>query len=410
VYPNPWSTYDEARFIDVAADAATYEEDARFGTFVDIGREGLRDGVLIGGYRRDVDVGGVVLNAGLGHHYDETGNVLVFDTATDGGADRIINGYFGWDGALDRQSLNCIFGAYGEDGRNVGTPAAAGVVHPRYNAGGAWVNGAPTGYTPSTAIANDGWGAGVCISGDGTRVGMSCIEGSRIAVATISPLAVMAEEQIITPSGSPADVGQTRNLKMNLDGDIFVVGDHVAQKVWTFTRVGTTWSEVDVMTVAGGTYATEVVVSDDGTRLFVGDRTGAPSGGGQLYHYTRDGTGWSLVEIVVPSGSSSTDNFAGRGAVGIAPSGTTVAIGAAGDDTIATNQGKVYIFRIEGGLLVEKQAITATTVYGPALFGSAVACDDEMIVVGGSGDDHNNPGVTDNAGAVWSFVATSPFV
>ncbi|MCA8961875.1 MAG: hypothetical protein KDC38_15225 [Planctomycetes bacterium] len=97
----------------------------------------------------------------------------------------------------------------------------------------------------------------------------------------------------------------------------------------------------------------------------------------------------------------------------IPESGTTVAIdgevmvvGAHGDDDLGSYSGSVYVFRFDGVTWIEEQKLTASDGVAGDKFGSTVALDGDVLVVGSTLND--SPGTESGAayvfrhnGAIW---------
>lgn len=81
-------------------------------------------------------------------------------------------------------------------------------------------------------------------------------------------------------------------------------------------------------------------------------------------------------------------------------SGDTVVIGAEEDDDWGTNSGAAYVFMYDGSNWVEKQKLTAGPGSARDRFGTSVAIDGDIIVVGAIRDDDK----AYNAGAAYVFA------
>ena len=151
-----------------------------------------------------------------------------------------------------------------------------------------------------------------------------------------------------------------RSTIVRLDGDI-------AREVDVIT--------LDDRTVAGLGWSLAL----DGHRLLVG----APSGSADAYRaflFEADPAGWSLVRVI--NAGTAYDDFG----LSVALSEPMMAIGAPGDDEPAVDAGVVYLFAV-GGDGAPTASISAETPTVSARFGTALALDGELLVVGAPGAD-----------------------
>jgi hypothetical protein len=129
-----------------------------------------------------------------------------------------------------------------------------------------------------------------------------------------------------------------------------------------------------------------------------GFAVGAPYDGshGTVYVYNYDSITATLTAVISETIVSTGDEF-GRALAGV---GNKLLIGAPADDTGANNAGVAYLYDLNGNLL---HTFTNPVPHENDRFGSAVAGDANLIVIGASNDD---AGGTD-AGAVHLFDANS---
>lgn len=134
------------------------------------------------------------------------------------------------------------------------------------------------------------------------------------------------------------------------------------------------------------------VVAISGSTIVVGtpsDNTGGADSG-QAYIYDLAGT---LVATILNPSPATSDAFGGA----VAIDGSTIVIGAPGDDTDAVDSGAVYLFNATGGAPI-------STLVNPApgasvFFGQGVALSGNTIIVGAPGDDTG----ADNSGQAYLF-------
>ena len=125
-----------------------------------------------------------------------------------------------------------------------------------------------------------------------------------------------------------------------------------------------------------------------------GDDTGATDAGAA---YVFDATTGNLLRTLNNPTPAASDSFGSS----VAVSGSTVVVGASGDDTGATDAGAAYVFDASTGNLL--RTLNNPTPAASDFFGSSVAVSGSTVVVGAASDD---TGAT-NAGAAYVFDATT---
>ncbi len=142
--------------------------------------------------------------------------------------------------------------------------------------------------------------------------------------------------------------------------------------------------------VAGDNFGNSVAVS--GNTIVVGayrdDDSG--SGSGSVYIFERNQSGsnkWGQVIKLLASDGAAGDEFGDS----VAVSGNTVVVGADRDDDNGTNSGSIYIFKPNNGGNKWEQAkkIVASDGATADYFGHPVAISGSTVVVGAGGDDDN---------------------
>jgi hypothetical protein len=214
--------------------------------------------------------------------------------------------------------------------------------------------------------------------------------------------------------------------------------------VYVFTRSGTTWSQQAYIkasnTDSSDLFGSRVALSADGSTLAVG-ATGEDSAttgidgsqvfnnapnSGAVYVFTRSGTTWSQQAYIK---ASNTDTFDAFGAgVALSADGSTLAVGATGEDSAATgiggNQadnsgsdlGAVYVFTRSGTTWSQQAYIKASNTGVDDYFGNSIAlsADGSSLAVGANSEDSAATGINGdqtsnaapNSGAVYVFTRT----
>jgi hypothetical protein len=165
-----------------------------------------------------------------------------------------------------------------------------------------------------------------------------------------------------------------------------------------------------------------VALSADGSTLAVGapdeDSNATSIGGdeandaatdaGAVHVFVRSGTGWVRQAYVKASNTAAGDAF-GR-ALALSADGSTLAVGAPGEDGTATDSGAVYVFTRSGTAWTQQQRLKAAQPDANDAFGTAVslAGDGATLAASAPGEDGAPlAGETDNSlansGAVYVF-------
>ena len=239
-------------------------------------------------------------------------------------------------------------------------------------------------------------------------------------------------------------------VALSIDGNTLVVGapgeasatgvnpaDNTAPSagaVYVYTRSGATWTQQAYIKAsnaeAGDQFGFSVALSSDGNTLAVGatgedgpltgvtpgivDETtaagNAAPGAGAVYVFTRSiiaGT-WSQQAYVKASNTGVADNFGSS--VALSGDGSTLAVGAIGEDNPAAEAGAVYVFtRIGTAWTQQANIIRASNAGALDLFGFSVALsgDSNTLAVGAIGEasggieaDNSAP----SAGAVYVYL------
>ncbi|MCZ7678216.1 MAG: FG-GAP repeat protein [Sandaracinaceae bacterium] len=228
-----------------------------------------------------------------------------------------------------------------------------------------------------------------------------------------------------------------------INGDQADNSANSAGAVYVFRRSGTTWTQQAYIkasnTDPNDSFGWAVALSSDGSTLAVGalgedssatgvggnqaDNTGGPQAGA-AYVFVRSGVTWTQQAYIKASNTEARDSFGH--ALALSADGSTMAVGAWGEDSSATgiggNQadnaaataGAVYVF-VRSGVTWTQQAYvkSSNTDAGDSfgMFGLSLSADGSTLAVGATGEDSNATGVGGNqadnsasaSGAVYVF-------
>ena len=217
-----------------------------------------------------------------------------------------------------------------------------------------------------------------------------------------------------------------------------------AGAVYVFAPSGSGWAQQAYIKAsnaqAGDQFGFTVALSGDGTTLAVSanfEDGGAPGvngnqsdesapGAGAVYVFTRNGTAWTQQAYLKASNIAEGDRFGYS--LSLSDDGHTLAVGAIGEDSIATgvggNQtdnsaeqaGAAYVFTRTGGSWSQQAYLKASNTQGGDMFGFSVALsgDGNTLAVCGYDEDSSAEGVggdeSDNrsngSGAVYVMART----
>lgn len=211
-----------------------------------------------------------------------------------------------------------------------------------------------------------------------------------------------------------------------LDGDNLVVGAKYGEAAYVFSRSGSTWSQQQKLVASNPTvgdyFGTSVGI--DNNLIVVGSprEDGLSSNSGAAYVFLESGGTWTEEEKIKAANYTADDYFGGD----VAISGTTIAVGASGEDSYAlkvnhsafndnteVGSGAAYVFVRDQGnspLWPQQAYIKASNTGASDAFGAAIDLDGDTLVVGATGEDTLGYGInpTNNSsaassGAVYSY-------
>jgi hypothetical protein len=260
-----------------------------------------------------------------------------------------------------------------------------------------------TKLTPSDAAGHDQFGAAVAVSGDTVVVGAPLVGAAYV----YSPDGSGGHDEIkLTPSDVPT--GQDFGRSVDVSGRTIVVGDPFdsdagsqSGAAYVFTPDGSGGYDRVKLTVSDGAandrFGRSVAVS--GETIVVGaPGDGEPAfGSGSVYVFIPDGVGGYRETKLTAPDAESDDNFGEA----VATWGDTIVVGSPGDDDNGDSSGSVYRFAADRFGVFHAIELAASDGAAGDLFGGSVAISGTTIVVGASGDD--GPG--DQSGSAYVFSA-----
>ena len=320
------------------------------------------------------------------------------------------------------------------------TAGNAGAVYVFSRNGGVWEQQA---YVKASNTGADDWfGWAVSLSRDGNTLVVGAGEGSAatgvstdgggendntangagaVYVFSRNDDDIWSQQAYVKASNTRAGNRFGSVVSLSDDGNILAVGAPGRGAVYVFSRNDDDiWSQqADVKASNAGAsdrFGETVSLSADGNTLAVGaslkdsgedDNTAEYAGA--VYVFSRNSNIWSQQAYVKASNTEELDQFGS--AVSLSADGNTLAVGATGEDSIATGistnttgendntaeaAGAVYVFSRNGGAWEQQAYVKASNTERRDYFGSAVSLseDGNTLAVGASGEDSPDRGVS----------------
>jgi hypothetical protein len=314
----------------------------------------------------------------------------------------------GFGGSLSLSGNTMAVGAHLEDSNATGvngneadnSAADSGAVYVLVESGGSWSQEAYVKASNTDSL--DAFGSAVAVDGDTLVV------------------------------GAPGEASNATGI----DGDEADDSAAGAGAVYVFTRLAGVWTQEAYIkasnTQAAYEFGASVALSGD--TLVVGspgeasDATGvggdelnmnAPQAGA-VYVFTRTAGVWTQQAYVKASNTETSDRFGERVAVSV----DTLAVGASGEDSIATgingsetdnsaaDAGAVYVFTRSGAAWSQEAYVKASNTDALDSFGLSLSVSGDSLVVGAPGEDSISAGINGNesdnsaleAGAAYVFT------
>ena len=209
-------------------------------------------------------------------------------------------------------------------------------------------------------------------------------------------------------AGSGDDFGRA----VSIVGDVAIVGapfaDSATRKgaAYVYRFDGTDWVEEQKL-LSSDAAANDffgISLDTDGNTIVVGtsyddDPVSGLLDVGSVYAYTFDGSQWVERQRISPSDPSQSQRFAAS----VAVDGDTLIVGASQDDAAGNSSGAAYAFEFDGVVWKEQQKLVGGDSTNSDFFGISVAVDDNILLVGATGDDDQGS----SSGSAYVFVRSN---
>jgi len=196
---------------------------------------------------------------------------------------------------------------------------------------------------------------------------------------------------------------------VDIEGNVAVIGaigdDWLRGGVYIYRYDGSTWNQEQLLTDDIVNNAFGNAVSLVGDKLLIGaedDNTnGQFAGAAYIYHYI--GTTWVEKQKLIGSDTESSDGF-GRS---VAVDDDVLIIGADYNDGAVNRSGSAYIYRYNGASWTEEQKLIASNGEQGDYFGSAVAIENNEVVIGAPQTSNGGKGIVyifKDQGETWEEI------
>ena len=294
----------------------------------------------------------------------------------------VIDDQFGRNLDLDDSGNRMVVGA-----AFTGTNNGSAYIFDKQN--GVWIETQPL--LASDNSVDDLFGISVTVQGDVAAVGASGESNSQGAAYIFRfDGQNWIEEAKIT--GSDTVAGAQFGAAMKLDGNYLVVGainnlSGLAGAVYVFEYDGLSWNEVTKLSASNGAVGNLFGASLDSRGGFI--VVGAPNSfmdSGAAYLYQRSGNNWSERQGIVPNDPAPSRFFGISVALG---ENTQVFAGAVGDNSVALNNGAVYVYesnaeRNQGVNWIQVDKLVTSDASANDFFGGisqSISVDDGLMVI-----------------------------
>ena len=204
---------------------------------------------------------------------------------------------------------------------------------------------------------------------------------------------------------------------VSIDGDTVLVGashddpwDNDPGEAHVFVQSGTGWIRQASLRPSdsspGDWFGSSVVLLGDVAVIGAHGDAELGTAAGGAYIFERSGTLWEeTAKLVAPDGESE-DHFG----VGVSMDGTTVVVGASGDDDSGSNAGAAHVFVRSGSTWVHEAKLIAQDGAEEEWFGFSVALDGDQVLIGAPyddtwGEDWGSAYLFSRSGTTWSEIA-----
>lgn len=343
----------------------------------DVGSELAIDGTTAMMYARE-STPGVGSRNGAVYVYELSGGTWTF-TQKLIGSDTSTSDLFG--GAIALEGDRAVFGADGEDAGGLNF----GALYVFERSGGTWSETQKILHSDAAASSGDGLGQEVALSGDTIAASAPGFGTGAVIVFDLVG-GTWTQSQILMGS---TQSGPTSTGEVVMDGDTIVFDHDEDVDVFVFERSGGTWSETQILaSETGGNPVTSPThgykLAIDGNTVIIGSELHYNGflANGAAFVWTKIGGTWTQVQQLIPSDDKNFINFGSS----VAVEGEVAIVGAEGWFPVSNGDdesGAAYVFERIGGTWTEQQQIIPSVFTdGPTGTGSPDRFGDDVAISG----------------------------
>jgi hypothetical protein len=313
-------------------------------------------------------------------------------------ADAAQYNYFGLSVAV--RGDTAVIGAYGKSdlARN------AGAAYAFTRNSGSWTQQARLG--TSTPLIDAYLGATVATNGSYTAAGApyASVGAQNDGVVYLFSNATWQQQTILLPN-DPDSLSQFGNA-LAINGNTLFVGAPMhdsfganAGAVYVFTFDGVSWVQrqklIGADTASSDRFGSALALNDGWLAVSAPLHSSPGSPGGAVYLFEFDGVSWVQRYKVGAPDTIAGDRFGSA----IALDNGWLAVGVPLHRFVGSASGAVYLFEFNGTAWVQRQKFVASDTVGGDQFGSALALENQRLVIGAPLHSSNGPA----SGAVYIF-------
>jgi hypothetical protein len=193
-----------------------------------------------------------------------------------------------------------------------------------------------------------------------------------------------------------------------IQGDTALIGAiqllHGNGAAYIFNNAAGTWSQTQKLIAKEGSTTFGDAVALDGSNALIGAQQTSVDGffdQGAAFVFTNENGTWTEAAILLANDGTMFDSLGSS----VALEGATALVGAPGTEIDGSQIGAAYVFNESGGTWQQTQRVTASNARAGDSFGSSVALDGAIALIGADQFASNGPGkayLFDNSTGSWT--------
>ncbi len=266
----------------------------------------------------------------------------------------------------------------------------------------------------SNALVGGDFGRAAAISGNTVAVSApgnasTGAQAGRVYIFVRNGAVWSEQTMLVSPMPNPA-TGNFFGASLALQGDTLVVGANGQRLAFVFTRNAGIWTLQSTLSDVDDSTAFGAAVGVDGNTIAVGAPgylNGAVGQGG-VFVFTQAAGAWTQSGAVLLASNGAQSNLMGAT---VSISGDTILAGAPGffvaPGSTIQPQGSAYVFQRSAGAFSQQAILVASDAAPADRFGSALAINGDVAIVGAPFANAVPPGGTNTRGGAYLFRRTA---